>query len=145
MAERRRGLEALSALGPSAQTGHFRGGRGLVEKHQPLRFLAHPGLTVAAPAPAVLDNIPAPGLGRQHGLFLTVKPRASRKRDSEAGWTVTPRSAFSLTASSGMVMAPCFSTQPIKNAACGASLRLSHGIATFLAATTPEWMLMDAG
>jgi len=72
MAEWRFGLEPLAALGSPAQPGHLGGGGGgggFVEEHQPIRFLAHPGLAVASPRPTVISDISTTGFGRQHCFF----------------------------------------------------------------------------
>ncbi|WP_206692384.1 hypothetical protein [Azospirillum sp. INR13] len=62
-------IEPLFALGPAAQPGHLRRGCGLIEEYQPIRFLAHPGLAVAAPSSAAFRDVGAPGLARQQSFF----------------------------------------------------------------------------
>jgi hypothetical protein len=54
---------------PASQPGHLRGGGGLIEEHQPVRLLAHPGLAVVPPGLAVPRHITATDLGRQQCFF----------------------------------------------------------------------------
>src|SRR4051812_1252683 len=55
---------------PASQPGHLRGGGGLIEEHQPIRLLAHPGLAVVPLSLAVPRHITATDLGRQQCFFL---------------------------------------------------------------------------
>lgn len=44
MTERRGGMKPLAAFRAPTQPDHFRGGSGLVDEHQSVRFFAHPGV-----------------------------------------------------------------------------------------------------
>lgn len=61
--------QPLAALRPPAQPGHLRRRRGLVDKDQSMRLLAHPGLAAALPATAPLSNVSARGLVGQQRFF----------------------------------------------------------------------------
>lgn len=69
MAERRMRLQTLAAQCPPAQAGHFGGRSRLVNEQQPVRFLAHPGLTVFTPDLAFARYVSAFTLGRQQRFF----------------------------------------------------------------------------
>ena len=62
-------MEALPSARSAAQPGHFRGRSGFVDKDQPVRVSAHPGLAVRPPDSAVLDHVIAPGFGCQQCFF----------------------------------------------------------------------------
>ena len=69
VSEWRAGLEPLSSPGPPAQPGHLGRRGGLIDERQPVWFLAHPGLAVAPPDPALHHHIIATGLGCQQRFF----------------------------------------------------------------------------
>jgi hypothetical protein len=58
---------------------------------------------------------------RPRAVFLYVIPAAQSRRESEEGSALTPRSAKSRSASSGMVMSCTASTTAIRKARCGPS------------------------
>jgi hypothetical protein len=69
MPERGTGFQALPLPCSPPQAGHLRGGRGLINENQPMRFLTHPGLTLRPPNLAILHDIIATDFGGQHCFF----------------------------------------------------------------------------
>lgn len=122
---------------PATQPGHLGRCPGLVDEQQPFRAFLHPGLAVCRPYPPSLDNVSAIGLARQQRFFLTVNPCRINSRDSDAGCAVTLCSARSLAASSGMVMSPSASTQPISASICRVSRPPPTGRPCFAGAREP--------
>ena len=44
---------------------------GLVQEHQPVRLLAHAGLTLSVPDPALIPHVDACALRRRQGFFYS--------------------------------------------------------------------------
>lgn len=57
MAERRLGVQTLPLGTAAAQACHLGGRAGLIEKDEPMRLLAHAGLTLRAPLIAGLAHV----------------------------------------------------------------------------------------
>jgi len=62
-------VQALALAAAATQAGHLGVDVGLIEKHQPVRLLAHAGLTLNSPDPALIPNVDACAL-RGHLVFF---------------------------------------------------------------------------
>lgn len=61
--------EALAFASAPAEAGHLGVDEGLVQEHQPVRLLAHAGLTLLCPDPTLLTHVGACAF-RRHQLFF---------------------------------------------------------------------------
>src|SRR5215217_5903597 len=69
MAEGHRRAQALALARATAQARHLGVDEGLVEKDQPVRLLAHAGLTLARPDTTLVTNVGACALRGHLGFF----------------------------------------------------------------------------
>jgi hypothetical protein len=69
MAEGRAHAQPLALARAPAQAGHLGVDIGLIEKHQAVRLLAHVGLTLLRPDPALIPHVDACAF-RRHQLFF---------------------------------------------------------------------------
>jgi hypothetical protein len=79
-----------------------------------MRHAPHAGLTPLDPIPPPLGDVGARAL-RPSAVSLYDNPARQSSRDREAGLAVTPRSASSRSANSGMVMSGVACTAAIRN------------------------------
>src|SRR5215213_800463 len=85
MAEGHRRAQALALARATAQARHLGVDEGLVEKDQPVRLLAHAGLTLARPDTTLVTNVGACALRGHLGFFIGEAATAQQARESGRG------------------------------------------------------------
>src|SRR5215211_6405718 len=85
MAEGHRRAQALALARATAQARHLGVDEGLVEKDQPVRLLAHAGLTLARPDTTLVTNVGACALRGHLGFFIGEAAPAQQARESGRG------------------------------------------------------------
>ena len=118
MAVRDAGPEPLAFASPAAQPGHVGRRPGLVDEDELFGIEIELSLEPRFPSP---QNIRALLLGRVGGLFLNVRPRASKKGQRVVVPVEMPRSARSCACISASVMSSFAATRPSRNASCSSS------------------------